>query len=134
MSGFGKNDSRRLSNFLQTHIFGKFNHISRTYDQISYRNIWFAKVIIILIMMTQAIFLNIFFEKDTTKTTTLGTTKILYILIDHNMWLSLSLIYHFRSSFMYLEMYEQSHWKSGLTSDFCSTVEKLILDFSILFL
>ena len=30
LSVFGENDSRRLSNFLQTHIFWKFDHISRT--------------------------------------------------------------------------------------------------------
>ena len=64
MSVFGKSDSRRLSNFLQTHIFRKFDHISRTYNQISYRNIWFAKVIIINIMMTQVLF-SIFFSKKT---------------------------------------------------------------------
>ena len=64
MSLFVKNDSRRLSHFLQTHIFWKFDHISRTYNQINYRKTWFGKVIIILIMMTQVLFLDIFFEKD----------------------------------------------------------------------
>ena len=33
LSILGKNHSGRLSNFLQTHIFRKFNHISRTYNQ-----------------------------------------------------------------------------------------------------
>ena len=64
MSVFGENDSRRLSNFLETHIFWKFDHISRTYNQINYRNIWFAKVTIILIMMAQVLFFDIFSEKD----------------------------------------------------------------------
>ena len=65
MSVFGENDSRCLSNFLQTHIFWNFDHISRTYNQINYRNIWFAKVIIILIMTAQVLFFDVFFsEKD----------------------------------------------------------------------
>ena len=64
LSVFGENDSRRLSSFLQTHIFWKFDHISRTYNQINYRNIWFAKVTIILIMMAQVLF-SIFFPKKT---------------------------------------------------------------------
>ena len=62
---FGKNDSRRLSNFLQSHIFWKFDRIFRTCNEITYRNIWFAKVIIILIMMTQVLFSDIFFSKKT---------------------------------------------------------------------
>ena len=61
---FGENDSRRLSNFLQTHIFWKFDHIFKTYNQINYRNIWFAKVSMILIMMAQVLFFDIFFEKN----------------------------------------------------------------------
>ena len=64
LSLFGENDSRRLSNFLQTHIFWKFYHISRIYSQINYRNIWFAKVIIILIMTAQVIFFHVFSKKD----------------------------------------------------------------------
>ena len=55
MSIFGENDSRCLTNFL---------HISRTYNQISYRNIWFAKVTITLIMMAQLLFFDIFSKKD----------------------------------------------------------------------
>ena len=35
---FGENICCRLSNFLQTHIFWKFAHISRTYNQINYKN------------------------------------------------------------------------------------------------
>ena len=61
---FGENDSRRWSNFLQTHIFWNFDHISRIYNQINYRNIWFLKVIMILIMTTQVLFFNDFSEKD----------------------------------------------------------------------
>ena len=64
LSAFGENDSRRLSKFLQTHVFWKFDHISRTYNKINYRNIWFAKVKAILIMMAQVPFLHIFFKKD----------------------------------------------------------------------
>ena len=63
LSVFGENDSRRLSNFLQTHIFWNFDHISRIYNQINYRNIWFPKVIIILIMTAQVLFFNVFFRK-----------------------------------------------------------------------
>ena len=61
---FGENDSRCLSNFLQTHIFRKFDHISRTYNQINSRNIWFAKVIILLLMTTQVLFSDVFSKKD----------------------------------------------------------------------
>ena len=64
MSVFGENDSRLLSNFLQTHIFWNFNHISRMCNKINYRNIWFPKVIIILMMTAQGLFYNVFFEKD----------------------------------------------------------------------
>ena len=39
LSVFRENDSRRLSNFLETHIFWKFDHFSRTYNQIKYTNI-----------------------------------------------------------------------------------------------
>ena len=64
LSVFGENDSRRLSNFLQTHIFWNFDHISRICNQINYRNIWFPKVIIILTMTTQVLSFNVFSEKD----------------------------------------------------------------------
>ena len=65
LSVFGENDSRRLSNFLQTHIFWNFDHISRICNQINYRNIWFPKVIIILIMTTQ-VFSTLFPKKTRT--------------------------------------------------------------------
>ena len=61
---FCENGSHHLSNFLQSHIFWKFDHISRTYNQINYRNIWFAKVAIILLMIAQVLSFDIFFEKD----------------------------------------------------------------------
>ena len=64
MSVFVKNDSRRLSNFLKTHIFWNFDYISRNYNQINYWNIGFAKVIIILIMTAQVPFFDVFSEKD----------------------------------------------------------------------
>ena len=64
LSVFGKNDSCRLSKFLQTHNFSKFYHISRTYNQIIYRNTFFAKVIIILIMTGKVLFFDVFFGKD----------------------------------------------------------------------
>ena len=60
----GENDSRRWSNFLQTHIFWNFGHISRIYNQINYSSIWFLKVIMILVMTTQVLFFNDFSEKD----------------------------------------------------------------------
>ena len=59
---FGEDDSCHLSNFLQTLIFWIFDHISRTYNQINYRNICFAKVTIILTMVAQVLF-SIFFSK-----------------------------------------------------------------------
>ena len=58
-----KNGSCCLFNFLQTQIFWKFYHISRTYNQINYRNIWFAKLTRILIMMAQVHLFDIFFSK-----------------------------------------------------------------------
>ena len=61
MSIFGENNSPRLSIFLQTHIFWNFDHISRICNQINYRNIWFPKVKIILIMTAQVLF-SIFFQ------------------------------------------------------------------------
>ena len=64
LSGFGENRFRRLSNFLQTHIFWNFDHISRNYSQIDHRNILFSKITIILIMMAKMLFFDIFFEKD----------------------------------------------------------------------
>ena len=65
LSVFGEINSRCLSNFLQTHIFWKLDHISRTYNQISYRNIWLEKLTIILIMMAQMLFFRLFFSKKT---------------------------------------------------------------------
>ena len=64
LSVFGENDSCRLSNFLQTQIFWNSDHISRIYNQINYRNIWFPKVIIILITTAQVLFFNVYSEKD----------------------------------------------------------------------
>ena len=64
LSILGQNNSRRLSNFLETRIFWKFDHISRIYNQIIKRNIRFAQVTIILIMIEQVLFLDIFSEKD----------------------------------------------------------------------
>ena len=58
LSVFDENGFRCLSNFLQTHIFWGFNHICRTYNFINYRNIWFAKALIILIMTTQVLFFD----------------------------------------------------------------------------
>ena len=78
MPVFDENDSRRLSNYLQTHIFWKFAHISRTYNHINCRNIWFAKVTITLIMMAQMLFL-IFFSKNTRTLSPLSCFLILEI-------------------------------------------------------
>ena len=54
-----------LPNFLQTCIFGNFEHISRIWNRINYRNIWFPKVIINLIMPAQVLFFQCFFLKKT---------------------------------------------------------------------
>ena len=64
MSVLCENESHHLSNFLQTHIFWNFDHISRIYNQTNYRNNWFPNVIIILIMIAQALFFNVFSKKD----------------------------------------------------------------------
>ena len=64
LSVFGGNESRCLPNFLQTHIFWTFDHISRTYNQINYWYIRFAKVIIIFIMTAQVLSVDVFSEKD----------------------------------------------------------------------
>ena len=63
LSVFRENESRRWSNFLQTHIFWNFDHIYRIYNQINYRNFWFQKLIIILIMTAQELFIERFFRK-----------------------------------------------------------------------
>ena len=65
LSVFGENDSCCSSNFLQAHMFWKFDHMSRTYNQISYRNNWFSKVIIVLLMTAQVLFFDVFSEEDT---------------------------------------------------------------------
>ena len=51
-----------LSIFLKIHAFLKFDHISRNGNQINYTNIRSAKIIIILIMTAQKLFL-MFFRK-----------------------------------------------------------------------
>ena len=63
---FGENDSRRSSNFLQTHIFWNFDHVYKIWNQINYKFIWFPKVIIILIMTAQVLFLTFFPKKSRT--------------------------------------------------------------------
>ena len=50
LSVYGECNSPKLSKFLKTHIFWEFDHISTIYNQINSRNVWFPKVIIILIM------------------------------------------------------------------------------------
>ena len=62
---FGENDTCRLSNFWQTHIFWNFDHISGIYNQVNSRNIWLPKLIIILIMTARVLFFNVFFPKKT---------------------------------------------------------------------
>ena len=37
--------------------------MARTYNQVNYRNIWLARVTIILIMIAQVLFVDIFLEK-----------------------------------------------------------------------
>ena len=64
MSVFGENNSFCLPNFLRIQIFWNFDHISKTYNRINYRNIWFVKVIITLIMTAEVLFSIFFFEKD----------------------------------------------------------------------
>ena len=54
-----------LSNCLQTHIFWNFDYISRIYNKINYRNIWFPKMIIIFLSWWHKCFFLIFFPKKT---------------------------------------------------------------------
>ena len=65
LSVFGESDFHCLSDFLQTHIFWKFDHIGRTYNQINYSNMWFPKETRTPIMMVQVLFYDIFFSKKT---------------------------------------------------------------------
>ena len=44
--------------------FLKLWSISRNYNQSNYSNIWFAKIMILFIMMAQVLFFDVFFEKD----------------------------------------------------------------------
>ena len=64
MSVFGKINHHRLYGFSQIHNFGNFDHISRTYNQIIYINIWFARALKILIIMTQVLLSNVFCRKE----------------------------------------------------------------------
>ena len=61
---FDGNDSCRLSNYLQTHIFWYFDHISRTYTQIKYKNVWFEKLIIILIRTIEVLIFHMCYVKS----------------------------------------------------------------------
>ena len=64
MSEFNKNDSHCWSNFLQTNIFGNFDRICRIYNQTNYKDIWFAKVITILLWRHMRLF-SMFLSKKT---------------------------------------------------------------------
>ena len=81
MSVFGKNGSRCLSNFLQSHIFWNFDHISGNGNQINYRDIWFTKVIIILTMTAQALF-SMFLSKKTS--TLMPLSNMIVILLQES--------------------------------------------------
>ena len=73
---FGENESRYLSNFLQTHIFWNLDHISRIYNQIKYRNIWFEKVTITIIMTAQVLYFHVFLPKKTRTLMLLNRKKV----------------------------------------------------------
>lgn len=61
----GKSSSCRLANFLEMYSFGKFDHVSRNYNWIKFRIVWFAKVIIIFIKTTQVYIFDMLLEKET---------------------------------------------------------------------
>ena len=85
---FRKSDPRRLSNFLQAHMFWKSDYISRTSNRISYRNTWFEKVIVILF--------RFFFSK---KTRTLILPSIeLISSTEFNSSLSISFLFNHLNS------------------------------------
>ena len=71
-----KNNSLRLSNFLQTHVFETLIIFRVTNNQINYRNICFAKVVTIFIMTARVLFFHFcfFFSK---KTRTLMTLRLI---------------------------------------------------------
>ena len=56
LSVSGKNDPAVYLIFYKLIFFWNFDHVSRTYNQVNYRNIWFAKVVIIFIRTGQALF------------------------------------------------------------------------------
>ena len=53
-------------NFYKLIFFETFNHISRIYNQINYRDIWFAKEMIILTMTVQVPFYDVFLKRACT--------------------------------------------------------------------
>ena len=65
---------------LQAHIFRNFDHISRIYNQINYRNIWCPKIIIIFIITAQVLFFIVFW-----KTRTLMLLRVNHI--QHCLWI-----------------------------------------------
>ena len=69
---------------LETRIFWNFDHISRTSNQINYRNTWFAKVTIILIMATQVFFFLMFFSKKTRTLMPLSFLELSQYMGRHN--------------------------------------------------
>ena len=78
LSAVGENDFFSLSDFLETHIFWNFDSISRAYNEISPKNLWFTRVITILIWRHRCLFF-MFFEKDLHLNTvehTNGTVRI----------------------------------------------------------
>ena len=115
MSGFSKNDSRHLFYFSQTNIFCKFDHISRTRNQINYRNIWLATVIIILIMTAQVLFFDIFFKKDP-HVNAVESNLHLYLQVSWNFMCLVSLVLKIKLNtliFMFLTTSETHIFSNG---------------------
>ena len=61
LSVIGENDSGCFSDFLQTHIFRNFDHVSRIYDPINYRKFDLQKSY----HDGRSAFFNVFFPKKT---------------------------------------------------------------------
>ena len=78
---FGESDSLFTNSY-----FWKFDHISRTYNQINYRNIWFGKVTAFLIMMAQVFFRHFFQTRTLMLLSSFFKNFLTIVLWKHYKW------------------------------------------------
>ena len=102
MLAFRESSSHGLSIFLQTHSFWNFDHISRSCNQINYKNILFP--IMIFIMTPQVLFFGIFSEKDT------HLNAVEYSLWVGNSWNTGSFLYSENRAILQLLQYHATKW------------------------